>query len=187
MKSKYMIIGFLFLLLGFNLITSIEATPICSFSYSVKGCNIYLNPTLSDVAWYQWRIEPGDGTTILGNTSWIPSSSIFTQMFSMDHIGEYRVTLQARNSTGATAQYSRIISTMGSSQSIMIPVSVQPPTVNMSFTDRFVSWFNSFPPLAQTVLVIIGIFLAAVSIDVVFHVSRDREKKGFYKTEELKR
>jgi len=183
MALLYILLLFCCMLLVY---TPASAAPVCSFSYSVKGCSIYLTPSLTDVAYYQWIIAPGDGTTVIGNTGWIPNSPGFTQMFTVDHEGEYRVTLQAKNSAGLTSEYSRLVRTTGSA-STASTIQVQPSQVNETFTSRFHSWFNSFPVLGQAALVIIVLFLGAVSFDAVFHVSRGWRKKIFYKTEEMKR
>ena len=161
----------------------------CSFSYSVTGCNIYLSPTLStDVVSYQWIIEPSNSTTILGRTGWIPSSSIFSQMFSLDYSAEYRITLLVKNSTGVTNSISKFIYTPRSSESVRpAPVIVPSSSVNETFTDRFVSWFNSFPPLVRIGFVLIVVFLGAVCIDVVFHLSKGWRKKIVYKVKEKKK
>jgi len=187
MRYKSIAVLFLFFMSGSVLFTSCEAAPVCSFSYSVKGCSIYLTPLLSDVAYYQWSIAPSDGTTILGCTGWIPNATKFTQMFSMDHEGEYRVMLQARSTTGATSEYSSLIHVIGSAQSTVNTIQVQPTLVNETFADRFNSWFSSFPLLAQLVFIIIVVFLGAVSFDAVFHVSRGWKKKIMYKTEARRR
>jgi len=107
-------------------------------------------------------------------------------MFSMDHAGEYRVMLQVRSSTGATSEYSKLIRTMGSTSTASISIA-QPPPVNESFSDRFTSWFNSFPLLMQAAFIVMVVFLCMVSFDAVFHVSRGWRKKMFYSTKEMER
>jgi len=163
----------------------VSAAPVCSFTYSIKGCSIYLTPSLAGVSYYRWSIAPGDGTTALGVTDWIPASSLFTQMFSLDHEGVYRVSLQAKNGS-LTCEYSKLISTTGSAQSTAA-LQVQPSPANETFSSRFQSWFNSFPLLVQAAFILIVVFLSIISFDAVFHVSRGWKKKVFYKTSEMKK
>jgi len=176
----------LFLVISGITVVQVDAAPVCSFSHSVKGCSIYLTPVFNvDVAYYQWSIAPGDGTTALGVTDWIPASSLFTQMFSLDHEGVYRVSLQAKNGS-LTSEYSKLISTTGSMQSVAA-IQTQPSPANETFVSRFQSWFNSFPLLVQAAFILIVVFLSIISFDAVFHVSRGWKKKVFYKTSEMKK
>ena len=179
--TAIIVVGFIIINLNINTASALSG----SYTYSVKGSNIYLTPAISaDTEYYRWIIEGMNGTVTNGATDWIFHNYTFVQQFTLDYAGEYLITLEVRNLAGTIQKYSRFITTARSSLSVQDQRTDQTDTSTdlgrINLVDAFVSFFNTFSSVGKlffiAICLIVGIFL----FDVVFNVSKGR-KTTLYK------
>ena len=180
MKIKYFL---LLILLLVALAPNIDAAVSGSFTHTLRGQILDLNPTLgSDVTYYRWTIT--NNNSVVGQTYWIPIGERCPTKYHLDRGMDYQVTMGYKNCT-ESGEFSVTLRVPKGDDETTLSVDTDTGEVSPykklfgEYSPAVNQWISERNPGEWFVLIIVALI-------VIFILHKSRQKKRYFVVKEVK-
>ena len=153
------IITIIFVLMFFLIPTAVYGAPTGSFTYTVHGQTVVVNPSLSDVTFYKWQLK-GDYSS---ETEWIPIADVDVHRFILNWDTSYRITLLYKkgSDTGSFNQMVKVGNDPDPPDNDTVTPTVQTTSQFRNLYDQVPVWLKNrtVPELSIIGVLVIALFL----------------------------